>query len=250
MKKATTAIVATLLCGVALLGWRVRTPAAAEGTDQPRDKAAASREAAAVRKTAEQFNEAFNRGDAKAVAAFWTKDGEYVGPDGEAVRGRQALEKAYADFLKKNPSAADYADQAVTFADRGRQARPAGDQEWQPLGVFGMVPGEEQAAQHIFQLAVNRDGIVRGNYYDAVADNTLPVYGSVGRQTQRVAWSIGPKKDIVYETGLQNLTRNETSILTRHGKDRTQQMISCAWKNPAKRPARAAPGPRPKPVRE
>src|SRR5437588_13066769 len=57
---------------------------------------------AAVRKTAEEFAKAFNKGDAKAVAAFWTANGEYTGPDGETVRGREALEKDYAEFFTKN----------------------------------------------------------------------------------------------------------------------------------------------------
>jgi uncharacterized protein (TIGR02246 family) len=64
-----------------------------------------SAEVAAVRKTAEEFARAFNKGDARAVAALWTKDGEYVGPDGEPLRGREAIERAYAAFFKNNPKA-------------------------------------------------------------------------------------------------------------------------------------------------
>ena len=41
--------------------------------------------------------------DPKAVVAFWTPDGEYVGPDGTTIRGREALARAYAGFLAKNP---------------------------------------------------------------------------------------------------------------------------------------------------
>jgi uncharacterized protein (TIGR02246 family) len=73
--------------------------------DQPPADKADTPEVAAVRKTAEAFAAAFNKGDAKAVAAFWTKDGEYVGPDDEPIRGRDAIEKAYAEFFKKNPKA-------------------------------------------------------------------------------------------------------------------------------------------------
>jgi hypothetical protein len=51
---------------------------------------------------AEAFAAAFNKGDAKAVAAFWTMNGEYAGPDGEKIRGREVIEKEYADFFKKN----------------------------------------------------------------------------------------------------------------------------------------------------
>lgn len=67
--------------------------------------------------------------------------------------------------------------------------------------------------------------MIRGNYYDVVADNTLPVYGSVQKKAQRVAWTIGDKKDIVFETGLNNLTKDESTVLIHHGKDSTQEMI-------------------------
>jgi uncharacterized protein (TIGR02246 family) len=46
---------------------------------------------------------AFNAGDVKALLALWTEDCEYAGPDGEPVRGRKALEKAYEEFFKKHP---------------------------------------------------------------------------------------------------------------------------------------------------
>src|SRR5262249_35774402 len=128
--------------------------------------------------------------------------------------------------------AEQYAQRATGFAGRGRQAQPAGNEEWQPLGGFGMIQGEEKVAQHIFQLAVNKDGVIRGNYYDAVADNTLPVYGSVDRTTQRTAWSIGEKKDIVFETGLNNLTQEQTTLLVHYGKERTQQMVLVRLEQP------------------
>jgi hypothetical protein len=99
-------------------------------------------------------------------------------------------------------------------------------------GVFGLVQGEK-TAQHIFQLAVNQTGVVRGNYYDAVADNTLPVYGSVDRKTQRVAWSIGDKKTIVFETGLNNLTQQQTTLLAHYGKERTEEMALVRLEQPA-----------------
>jgi hypothetical protein len=129
-------------------------------------------------------------------------------------------------------TAEQYAGQALAFADHGRQANPAADEEWQSLGVFGLVQEDEQVAQHILQLAVDRNGIVRGNYYDAVADNTLPVYGSVDAATQRVAWSIGDKKDVVCEAGLNNLTQQQTTVLMHYGNQRTQQMVLVRLEEP------------------
>jgi hypothetical protein len=121
-------------------------------------------------------------------------------------------------------SATDYADQALAVADTGRQAQPAEDEEWQPLGVFGLLQGEEQETQATVQLAVNKAGILRGNYYDALADNNLPVYGAVDLTTQRAAWSVGDKKTLVMEAGLQNLTQDETTALVHYGTTRTRQM--------------------------
>lgn len=57
----------------------------------------------AVRKAIESFAAAFRKGDAKAVAAHWTAEGEYVGDDGTTFRGRAALEKSYAEFFAKDP---------------------------------------------------------------------------------------------------------------------------------------------------
>lgn len=122
-------------------------------------------------------------------------------------------------------TATEYATQAAAIANAGRAVQPPQTDEWQPLGVFGLIQPEDTVAQRIFQLAVNAQGVLRGNYYDAVADSTTPVYGSIDQQSQRVAWSIGDKKDIVFESGLNNLTKDESTVLIHYGNDSTQQML-------------------------
>jgi hypothetical protein len=118
---------------------------------------------------------------------------------------------------------ADYAQQAVQLADTGRQAPASDEDKWQPLGVFAMTKGDEAASNDIFQLALNKDGVLRGNYYNATTDTATPLYGSLDRKTQRLAWTVGDKKDVVYETGLYNLTLEQTTLLAHLGKDRTEQ---------------------------
>ena len=39
----------------------------------------------------------------------------------------------------------------------------------------------------------------------------------------RAAWTVGDKKTPVYEAGIANLTRNETTMLVHFGGDKTQQ---------------------------
>ena len=120
-------------------------------------------------------------------------------------------------------TAEQYTEQAAAIADAGEKAQPSDKEEWVSLGVFGMVKGEDTEANQIFQLAINKDGIIRGNYYDALSDTTLPVHGSVEKRTQRAAWTVGDRKETVYETGVGNLTNDETTMLVHFGKDRTQQ---------------------------
>lgn len=60
---------------------------------------------AAIRKTATDFIKAFNAGDAKAVAAFWTKGGEYIQADGDELNGRDAIQKDFAEFFKNHAKA-------------------------------------------------------------------------------------------------------------------------------------------------
>jgi hypothetical protein len=121
-------------------------------------------------------------------------------------------------------SAADYAQQATDLATAGKAAKPAEKEEWQSLGVFALVQGDEKTSYNIFQLAVDKKGVLRGNYYNALTDATEPVYGSVDKKTQRAAWSVGDKKEPVYEAGIANLTREETPVLVHFGKDKSQQM--------------------------
>jgi hypothetical protein len=85
----------------------------------------------------------------------------------------------------------------------------------------------------VFQLAVNKAGTIRGNYYNALADTTLPVYGSVDQKTQRAAWTVGERKEPIYETGFANLTKSETTMLVHFGKDRTQQWTLIRVEQPA-----------------
>jgi hypothetical protein len=120
-------------------------------------------------------------------------------------------------------TAEEYTQQAAAIAEDGAKAQATEKEEWVSLGVFGMVQGDDKDANQIFQLAINKDGVIRGNFYDALSDTTLPVHGGVEKKTQRAAWTVGDRKETVYETGAGNLTEDETTMLVHFGKDKTQQ---------------------------
>lgn len=86
-----------------------------------------------------------------------------------------------------------------------------------------MVGEGETRATNIFQLAVNKAGMIRGEYYNALTDTTEPVYGSVDKKTQRAAWTVADRKTPVYEAGIANLTRDETTMLVHYSKENSQQ---------------------------
>ncbi|QDT00863.1 YybH family protein [Adhaeretor mobilis] len=71
----------------------------------PESTEAQDKEFAALRAGAQAFVEAFNKGDAQAVAALWTEDGEYVDDTGRSFVGREAIEKGYAEFFADNGKA-------------------------------------------------------------------------------------------------------------------------------------------------
>src|SRR5262245_29204783 len=64
---------------------------------------------------------------------------------------------------EQTATAEQYATQATQIAQVGQDAKPPEDEQWQPLGVYALVRGEEQNSDKILQLAVSKDGILRGN---------------------------------------------------------------------------------------
>ena len=115
--------------------------------------------------------------------------------------------------------------QATELAVTGQDTKPAKTDQWQALGVFALARGDEQTSNTVFQLAINQNGIIRGNYYDAMTDTNTEVYGSVDVRTQWAAWIIGNNKTRVFETGIYNLTRNQTPVLVHLPTGNTQQWL-------------------------
>ena len=123
-----------------------------------------------------------------------------------------------------------YSQQAAAIAQAGNAAAApaqadanAAPDSWQPLGVFAMVQGQESSSFNIFQMAINKQGVIRGNYYNALTDSTTPIYGSADKTSQRAAWTVGDKKTPVYEAGIANLTKDETTMLVHFGEGKSQQ---------------------------
>ena len=161
--------------------------------------------------------------------ATWPSVGSWYGYGG----GVQPVYYDYGNNISYQGDQVYYGDQPVATADQYyqqastlAQSQPAPDPnagEWMPLGVFGLVRGAESEPHYVMQLAVNKAGAVAGNYYDVVSGTSALVQGAVDKQSQRLVWTVGDNKATVGETGLYNLTKDESPALIHIGKDKTQQ---------------------------
>jgi len=90
---------------------------------------------------------------------------------------------------------------------------------WLPLGTFAAVPAgsDRSLAPHLFlELAVHRDGTVRGNYFDAVSDAVHPVMGRFDRDTGALSWQIG-SGGAKFETTAEGLAGGRGEATVRRG---------------------------------
>ena len=92
-------------------------------------------------------------------------------------------------------------------------------------------------------MAINKQGVIRGNYYNALTDSTTPIYGSADKTSQRAAWTVGDKKTPVYEAGIANLTKDETTMLVHFGEGKSQQLTLVRVEKPEGEEVRTASEP-------
>ncbi|MBX3415442.1 MAG: hypothetical protein KF708_22350 [Pirellulales bacterium] len=113
------------------------------------------------------------------------------------------------DEGKDNVDYAKAAGEASTLADQGAQASVASS-DFLPLGVFQISTSEDGTPDALVQLQVSHEGVIRGEYVDLVSHQTQPVTGAVNRETQRVAFRVGPTSKATFDVQLAGLTEEET----------------------------------------
>jgi uncharacterized protein (TIGR02246 family) len=82
-------------------GWLIAQDPPKAGADRQAASTARPQDEKAVRAASQAFAKAFEMGDAKSVASLFTEEAEYRDEEGEPVRGRHALAKAYEGFFAK-----------------------------------------------------------------------------------------------------------------------------------------------------
>ena len=90
---------------------------------------------------------------------------------------------------------------------------PSKETSFLPLGVFSIAPQGQAEASALVQLAVSKNGIMRGTYYDLLTDHDQPIRGAVDKKTQQVAFTFGDQGKVTFETSLGNLTQAKGGIV-------------------------------------
>ncbi|WP_158264971.1 hypothetical protein [Blastopirellula marina] len=132
-------------------------------------------------------------------------------------------------------SADQYYQQADTIAQSVPQDADPAKVDWMPLGVFAVCQQDGADTGMLIQLAVSKEGILAGTFYNDATDAGRPLQGMVDKTTQRAAWKFadGKNEDIVMETAVYNLTQDDATALVHFGQERTETWIMVRLPEPA-----------------
>lgn len=159
----------------------------------------------AIRAAMESYVQAFNGGDAAAVAAFWGDTGQYVGPSGERLRGLKAIQEALSGFFQENPGVRlEVSATSVRLISRDVAIEEGTARVLRP----GAVPEE------LSYIAIHKKQ--KGGWkLDTVRETALPGRSSPYDQLKDLEWMIGDWVDqgegATVETACQ-WTKNKSFI--------------------------------------
>jgi hypothetical protein len=127
-------------------------------------------------------------------------------------------------------TAEEYYQEAEQIAEAGTEIE---NEEWLPLGVFAVIAEEGQThTDKVVQLAMNREGVIRGNFQDMLTDKVTPVVGAVDKETQRVSMKLEGNDSLIVETGLYNLTNDEVPVLVHLGPEQQEGRVLIRLQQP------------------
>ncbi len=140
-------------------------------------------------------------------------------------------DKVFVDGDRMIASARQYAQQASAVAAASAQASNDGD--WLPLGTFALISAASKNPNQTLQLWLNRQNAVRGNAIDNASGQVAAIQGGFDRASQRIAWIVGNVKGTVYETGLFNLTKDESPAIVHSREESTELVLLVRLKAPS-----------------
>lgn len=170
MKKTTYFAIASAVVAMVAIGHL--------GGQEPTGKSdTGNGDMAAIKKAGQSFLKAYLAGDAKALAAHWTENGEYFADDGTLIRGRAEIEKTYTEvFAKRKPNI----DAAIEVTSLRFPSKDTAIEE----GFFKVRIGKEAPTSSKYTVLHAREG---GKWLMAVVRE----WPSEGTSIRDLEWLIG-----------------------------------------------------------
>ena len=135
----------------------------------------------AIRAAVESYVAAYNRGDAKAVAAHWSESGEWTSPSGQRFQGRQAIEKEMQAIFAEN--------KGVRIECINPTVRLVSPDVAMEEGTVRVVrPGELPDDSTYLAIHVKKDGQWK---LDSVHETSVADVPAASPQLQDLAWLVG-----------------------------------------------------------
>lgn len=125
----------------------------------------------------------------------------------------------------------EYAQEAIDIAAAAplpsEQTVETSDEDWLPLGVFAFTQEDVDDSQAMIELAVNKDAVIAGTYYNEATNVSRPLKGSIDQESQRAVFGFADGKDenIVVETGMYSLTEEEATGLLHLGTEDSNPVL-------------------------
>ncbi len=135
----------------------------------------------ALRQLIAAFTKAYNAGDAKALAAMFTADGEIVEQDGDTTHGRAAIEQFFADEFEQHPKS-----KMEDVVESIRFLSPIAAVE-EGLTTITAEPGEPAESGHYSVIYVKQDG-----KWLIASDRDLPDDEATSKsELDQLGWLVG-----------------------------------------------------------
>ncbi len=159
----------------------------------------------AIRAAIDSYVAAYNRGDAKAVAAFWSDSGEWISPSGQRLQGKQAIEKEMRAMFSDN--------RGVRIEVINPSIRMVSPQVAIEEGTVRVIrPSEPPSDSTYLAVDVKESGQWKLN---TVRETDVPETQASSSQLQELAWLVGDWVDDspeVDDSATITWTKNKTFV--------------------------------------
>ena len=139
----------------------------------------------AIRAAIESYVAAYNRGDAKAVAAHWSDSAEWISPSGQRFLGRQAIERELQTLFAENKGVhIEVTDPVIRIASPDVAIEE---------GTVRVIRAAESPSDSTY-LAVH---VKKGGQWklDTVRETDVPETAAASSPLQDLAWLVGQWTD-------------------------------------------------------